>query len=259
MSKGFLGTNATFLADLNLLVQIAMGVALLYGMRLARRKRFKEHKYCQTAVMLLNLVMIFLIMAPSFHKQVQPQIPTKLGDAYYSVATIHAGLGTLAEVLGIYIVLVAATKILPKALRFKRFKRWMRIELALWWIVILLGVGTYYFWYVAPEPTATTQKVAAVEPTATALNKATVKITNFQFEPKELTVTEGTTVEWIDDIGRHTVEADDGSFKSPELVKGGTYEHKFEQQGEYPYFCGYHGDKGGKEMAGLIRVMPASK
>ena len=52
MSKGFLGTNATFLADLNLLVQVAMGVALLYGMRLARRKRFKEHKYCQTAVVL---------------------------------------------------------------------------------------------------------------------------------------------------------------------------------------------------------------
>ena len=258
MSKGFLGTNATFLADLNLLVQVGMGVALLYGMRLARKKRFKEHKYCQTAVMILNLVMIFLIMAPSFHKQVQPQIPARLGDAYYGVAAVHAGLGTLAEVLGIYIVLVAATKILPRALRFKRFKRWMRIELALWWIVILLGVGTYYFWYVAPEPTTTTQK-AATEPAPAAPNKVTVKITNFQFEPKELTVTEGTTVEWIDDIGRHTVEADDGSFISPELVKGGTYEHKFEQQGDYPYFCGYHGDKGGKEMAGMIRVMPASK
>ncbi len=258
MSKGFLGTNASFLADLNLLVQIGMGIALLYGMRLARKKRFKEHKYCQTAVMILNLVMIFLIMAPSFHRQVQPQIPSRLGDAYYGVSAIHAGLGTLAEVLGIYIVLVAATKILPRALRFKRFKRWMRFELALWWIVILLGVGTYYFWYIAPEPTTTTQKAAA-EPAATTPNKVTVKITNFQFEPKELTVTEGTTVEWIDDIGRHTVEADDGSFKSPELVKGGTYERKFEQVGDHPYFCGYHGDKGGVEMAGMIRVMPASK
>jgi plastocyanin/uncharacterized membrane protein YozB (DUF420 family) len=259
MSKGFLGTNATFLADLNLLVQILMGIALLYGMRLARKKRFKEHKYCQTAVMILNLVMIFLVMAPSFHKQVQPQIPARLGDAYYGVSAVHAGLGTLAEVLGIYIVLVAATKILPRALRFKRFKRWMRIELALWWIVILLGVGTYYFWYVAPEPATNAQKAAATEPAATAPNKVTVKITNFQFEPKELTVPEGTTVEWVDEIGRHTVEADDGSFKSDVLVKDGKFEHKFEQQGDYPYFCALHGDKGGKEMAGLVRVMPASK
>lgn len=258
MSKGFLGTNATFLADLNLLVQLAMGVALLYGMRLARRKRFKEHKYCQTAVVLLNLVMIALIMAPSFHKQVEPQIPAKLSDSYYAVATIHTILGTAAELLGLYIVLVAATKILPKGLRFKRYKPWMRTALWLWWIVILLGVGTYYIWYVAPEPSAPAQQAAAVVPAAAVPNSVTVKINNFQFEPKELTVTEGTTVEWIDDVGRHTVEADDGSFKSPDLLKGGKYEFKFDKEGDYPYFCGYHGEMGGKDMAGIIRVMPAS-
>jgi plastocyanin/uncharacterized membrane protein YozB (DUF420 family) len=259
MSRGFLGTDATFLADLNLLVQIGMGVALLYGMWLARRKRFKEHKYCQSAVMLLNLVMIALIMAPSFHKQVEPQIPAKLGDSYYAVATVHAVLGTLAELLGLYIVLVAATKILPKGLRFKRYKPWMRTALALWWIVILLGVGTYYFWYVAPESIMTNERAEVVDSKAAVPEKVTVKITNFQFEPKELTITEGTTVEWIDDIGRHTVEADDGSFKSSELVKGGKYEFKFEKQGDFPYFCAYHGEKGGTDMAGLIRVMPATK
>src|SRR6266496_2208861 len=73
--NGFLGTGATFRADLNLVVQLAMGLALLVGMFLARRKKFRAHKYCQSSVMLLNLVMIFLIMAPSFHKQVQPQLP----------------------------------------------------------------------------------------------------------------------------------------------------------------------------------------
>jgi len=64
--NGFLGTGATFRADLNLVVQIAMGVALLVGMRLARKKNFRAHKYCQSAVMILNLLMIFLIMVP-FH------------------------------------------------------------------------------------------------------------------------------------------------------------------------------------------------
>jgi len=99
--NGFLGTGATFRADLNLVVQLAMGLALLVGMFLARRKQFRAHKYCQSSVMLLNLVMIFLIMAPSFHKQVQPQLPGGLKEAYYLVPYVHAILGAIAEVLGI--------------------------------------------------------------------------------------------------------------------------------------------------------------
>src|SRR6266446_6822594 len=96
---GFLGTGATFWADLNLVVQIALGLALLMGMVLARRQQFRAHMVCQSSVILLNLVMIFLIMMPSFHRQVAPQIPAGLHEAYYGVATLHAGLGTLAELL----------------------------------------------------------------------------------------------------------------------------------------------------------------
>ena len=79
--NGFLGTGATFRADLNLVTQIAMGVALLAGLFWARKKNFRAHKYCQSSVMILNLLMIFLIMAPSFHKQVEPQIPGGLKEA----------------------------------------------------------------------------------------------------------------------------------------------------------------------------------
>ncbi|MCI0491215.1 MAG: DUF420 domain-containing protein [Blastocatellia bacterium] len=255
--NGFLGTGATFNADLNLLIQIAMGLALLYGMFLARRKKFRAHKYCQSSVMLLNLVMIFLIMVPSFHRQVEPQIPSELGDSYYLVATIHATLGTVAELLGLYIMLVAATKILPQRLRFKRFKPWMRAELALWWIVILLGLGTYYYWYIAtPGGTAPQQAGATTQPGPTASAPVTVTITNFQFEPKELTIPAGTTVIWIDQTGRHTVEADDGSFRSDTIVAGGRFEFKFDKPGTFPYYCNLHGEKGGVDMAGVITVTP---
>ena len=159
--NGFLGTGATFRADLNLVVQIAMGLALLVGMMLARRKQFRAHKYCQSSVMLLNLLMIFLIMAPSFHDQVEPQLFGGLKDSYYLVPYIHTVLGTIAELLGLYIVLVAATKIVPKRLRFKRYKPWMRTELALWWIVVLIGLATYYVWYIAPDSRAATQQASA--------------------------------------------------------------------------------------------------
>jgi hypothetical protein len=36
----------------------------------------------------------------------------------------------------------------PKAWRFRRWKLWMRVELALWLFVLLIGVGTYLIWYV---------------------------------------------------------------------------------------------------------------
>ena len=90
--------------------------------------------------------------------------------------------------------------------------------------------------------------------TATVVQKASVKISNFQFTPKVLTVTPGTTVEWVSEAGRHTVQADDGSFKSDVLKQGDKFEHKFDKAGTFAYHCEFHGDKGGKDMAGKIIV-----
>ncbi len=148
--QGFLGTGATFAADLNLIVQLSMGVALIAGARLAKKKRYRAHGICQTTVLLLNLFMIGLVMWPSFQQQVRPALSKALHKWYYQAATIHAVLGITAELLGLYIVIVAGTNILPQRLRFKHWKRWMRTELALWMIVLFSGVGTYCAWYVAP-------------------------------------------------------------------------------------------------------------
>ena len=54
-------------------------------------------------------------------------------------------------------MLVAATNILPQRFRFQRYKPWMRTELGLWWLVVMIGVGTYYLWYLAPPPQAQAQ------------------------------------------------------------------------------------------------------
>jgi uncharacterized membrane protein YozB (DUF420 family) len=145
--KGFLGTQAGFGADLNLLVQIAMGAALIVGAFLARSRRYTAHGICQATVLVLNLVPISLVMWPSLHVLVLPRLSRHFGKRYYAVATIHGVLGAVAEILGLYIVLVAGTNILPQAWRFKRWKLWMRIELALWLFVLLTGIGTYFIWY----------------------------------------------------------------------------------------------------------------
>src|SRR5256885_15962341 len=63
---GFLGTDATFGADLNLVVQLIIGAALIAGAHLAKQKRYRAHEICQMSVLLLNLLMIGLVMWPSF-------------------------------------------------------------------------------------------------------------------------------------------------------------------------------------------------
>jgi uncharacterized membrane protein YozB (DUF420 family) len=118
--KGFLGTWASFGADLNLLVQIAMGIALLAGVFLARAKRYGAHGVCQALVLILNVPMIAFVMWPSFDVRVLPRLSRHLGTRYYSVAIVHGALGILAEVFGLYILLVAGTNILPRSWRFQR-------------------------------------------------------------------------------------------------------------------------------------------
>jgi len=124
-----------------------MGLALVTGALFARMKKYRAHAGCQSAVVLLNLVIIFLGMAPSFRVRVAPRIPGKLIKPFYLLATAHAALGTIAEIVAIYIVLAAGTKLLPKELRLRRYKPWMRSALALWWLALLLGVATYARWY----------------------------------------------------------------------------------------------------------------
>ena len=146
-AEGFLGTGAPLAADLNLVVQVVMGVTLLIGTILARRGRYRAHAAMQTSVLLLNLVMIATVMWPSTAQQVLPAFPGVLDRWYFAAPSIHATLGILAECLGIFIALVAGTKVVPEKLRFANWKPWMRVELLLWWVTLLSGVATYYVWY----------------------------------------------------------------------------------------------------------------
>jgi fumarate reductase subunit D len=148
--RGFLGTGAPVGADLTLVVQLIMGVALAIGAVLAKQKRYRAHGICQTTVLLLNLLMIALVMWPSFQQQVKPALSKVLHKWYYEAATIHAVLEMTAELLGLYIVLVAGTNVIPQWLSFQHWKWWMRTELVFWAIVLLSGVGTYCAWCVAP-------------------------------------------------------------------------------------------------------------
>jgi uncharacterized membrane protein YozB (DUF420 family) len=151
VSKGFLGTAASLAADRTLIIETTMGVALIVGTVFARRRYYRAHGWCQSAVVLLNLWVIAQFMVPSFRRQITPEIPASLGEIHYAIAAVHGVLGTVAELLALYVVLVAGTNILPKWLRFSRYKRWMRVAFALWWIELLLGLAMYVQWYGLPR------------------------------------------------------------------------------------------------------------
>jgi uncharacterized membrane protein YozB (DUF420 family) len=66
--------------------------------------------------------MIGLVMWPSFQQQVTSAMSKVLRKWYFEVALIHGILGITAEILGLYIVMVAGTNILPQWLRFSHWK-----------------------------------------------------------------------------------------------------------------------------------------
>jgi uncharacterized membrane protein YozB (DUF420 family) len=148
LTKAFLETAAPLGPNVVLVLEIAMGIGLLLGARLARKGRFRQHAWCQSTIVLLNLAVVLVMMIPSFRVHVLPRVPAKLGKAYYALATTHGAFGTVTELAGLYIVLSAGTKVLPEKFRITKYKAWMRGVLVLWWTVLLLGIATYTRWYV---------------------------------------------------------------------------------------------------------------
>ena len=148
MKEEFLGSAASGASDLVLLLEIAIGMGLVMGAWLARIKRFRQHAWCQSIIVILNAVSITLTMIPAFRVQVLPGIPQKLGRGFYGLATTHAALGGVTEIAGLYILLAAGTRVLPPKLGPTRYKPWMQTVLALWWAVLMLGMATYARWYV---------------------------------------------------------------------------------------------------------------
>jgi LPXTG-motif cell wall-anchored protein len=103
----------------------------------------------------------------------------------------------------------------------------------------------------------------ALLPVASAAPRAAetknVSIQDFKFEPKEITINVGDTITWKNEGGtEHTAQADDDSFNSGDLEVGKSFSFTFTKAGTFPYFCKYHGAKGGTGMSGTITVGEAA-
>jgi plastocyanin len=79
-------------------------------------------------------------------------------------------------------------------------------------------------------------------------------LTNWHFEPAEVTVPAGSTVVWHNKgKEEHSVTADNKSFDSGYKPKGGNYQRTFTRPGTYAYHCAPH-----PWMTGVVRVVAAA-
>jgi plastocyanin/uncharacterized membrane protein YozB (DUF420 family) len=399
--QALLGTRLS--ADINLVAQVLILAGLFVGFYFARRKRFGNHANMQTTMVLGNLFFIAFFMIGSLYNYVIAGGTTT--GAVARLMMVHGILGLLAETSGIYLILRMRTNLIPERLRVRNYKLVMRSTLALWTLLVVLGVGVYYYRYLAPKPSVTTyalpqlnrasedlvmhalelrdaakranletakrhaehlvnliegrngahygdgDKSGVVEdpgdgtgllgylqaapnaPGGAALssfaqrtrdaslriadsavkvlaasdlksaealgeelltranraaapsisdmerkakelgvrlapsltkptpqvseppNTLTVSITMFQFVVSSVTVKRGTTVVWgSKDQPKHTVNGDDDSFRSGDLGLNDTFSHTFDSPGTFAYYCRFHGDKKGVDMAGTVIV-----
>lgn len=77
-----------------------------------------------------------------------------------------------------------------------------------------------------------------------------VSIVNSKYEPKKLSVVEGSTVKWTNKEGSHTVTSDDDAFNSKVLQPNDSFSYQFTKPGTYQYHCKLHG----ASMSGTITV-----
>jgi CDGSH-type Zn-finger protein/uncharacterized membrane protein YozB (DUF420 family) len=144
-SPGFLGPGG-LMADLNLVLEFLLVAGLTFGWWLARRGNIAAHRYNQTVWVLLNTVLVALIMARSMGNAAVSS-PAGFAKTHVWVPWLHAAVGAATAVSGLWLV-SQMNGWLPRRLHVRGWKTMMRLTLAGYWIVALLGLGIYYVWYV---------------------------------------------------------------------------------------------------------------
>lgn len=90
----------------------------------------------------------------------------------------------------------------------------------------------------------------ATTSTTSEAGGAQVIISDFSFNPGDITVTAGSTVTWDNGDGvSHTTTSDDDVWDSGSLGSGDTFEVIFDEPGVYAYHCNIH-----RTMTGTVTV-----
>jgi uncharacterized membrane protein YozB (DUF420 family) len=147
VTPGFLGTSATLRSDLTLVAMLLSVAMFNIGFILARKKKFAAHRWLQTGAVILSSLVVLVSMVTSYLDHILPGIPARLLEGDYAVTTLHAVIGAIALLFGVFVAL-RGNGLVPKALRFNNYKPYMRTAYGLYMFAALGGVIIYFIVFV---------------------------------------------------------------------------------------------------------------
>ena len=137
---GLFNANALLITDLTLIIQIIIFIVLAIGLFFKRKVRYAKHGALMGIAVALHTISIVAAMVPSFSGF---EGSTFLGQ----IITIHAIMGILVEILGVWLVI--AWLLHAKDIKTcTKKKNVMRIIVGLWLLDLILGVYIYVLLYV---------------------------------------------------------------------------------------------------------------
>jgi uncharacterized membrane protein YozB (DUF420 family) len=140
--QALVGTRTA--SDINMVAQLLILAGLYYGLSLARRKQIAQHANVQTAMVLLNLVLIGIVMIPSLRGYVRYiKAGGEVSDTVKQLLVVHSVSGAVVEIYAIYLIARMRAQWIPERFRVRNIKLAMQVTLALWTVVTLLGVWIY--------------------------------------------------------------------------------------------------------------------
>ncbi len=161
--SGFLGTGASLLADITVVLYILiLAPAMLIGYWQARRGMHRpHHRNLMIAVTVINWVLIIFLMIVAYRFDVADNFPNQPTAPRYLLPVLHAILGLPAQALATYVVirmLIEDIRVAQGQRRgetvtqlrrywFKGAKPFMQITLGLWLATVALGIITYLVRY----------------------------------------------------------------------------------------------------------------
>lgn len=146
MIAGTVESKIHLWSQINLILQIAILVILSASMReLKKKRKFFTHASSMAIAVILNFLSLTVVMGPSLLNPQKFLVENSL-NALFVITLIHASLGGIAEVLGIWIVVSWRLQSSAKVCMKKR--RMMQVTIALWIIALFSGFLVYALLYI---------------------------------------------------------------------------------------------------------------
>jgi uncharacterized membrane protein YozB (DUF420 family) len=131
----------TLIATIGLIFQVAILFLIFVGYTLMTKTRFRYHGIIMLIAVALHIIMILGLMVPSFVLAIIPLITENSTNVGVMLAPIHIIPGTIAAVLGVWIV---SSWRLREPLQYcAPKKRIMVVTLILWVTALVIGVLVY--------------------------------------------------------------------------------------------------------------------